>query len=148
MISGGCPGGQGATSLVAGSSGRDYECMPKRVTVLAYALFGAALLLAGVAVVGALLLGVDSETAWSNFLITNIVIGLSSAPCGLLIARARPDNPIGWLFLIAGLAPLLTAAVTPFVIYGAAHDWPQLALRLMVTIFLFSWSWGVSAVFR
>jgi hypothetical protein len=45
--------------------------MPKRLTVLAYALFGFAVLLAGVAVVGALLLGIDSETAWSNFLITN-----------------------------------------------------------------------------
>lgn len=117
--------------------------MPKRVTAVAYALFGLALALAGVAVVGALLLGIDAETAWSSFLITNIVIGLSAAPCGLLIARARPDNPIGWLFLIASLAPLLTAVVTPFVIYGAAHDWTQLTLRLLVTINMFSWSWGV-----
>jgi two-component system NarL family sensor kinase len=117
--------------------------MPKRPAVLAYALFGFAVLLAGVAVVGALLFGIDSETAWSNFLITNTVIGLSAAPCGLLIARARPDNPIGWLFLIAGVAPLLTAATTPLMIYGAAHDWPQFALRLVVTIYMFSWSWGV-----
>jgi signal transduction histidine kinase len=117
--------------------------MPKRLTVLAYALFGFAVLLAGVAVVGALLLGIDSETAWSNFLITNTVIGLSAAPCGLLIARAKPDNAIGWLFLIAGVAPLLTAAATPLMIYGAAHDWPQFALRLLVTIYMFSWSWGV-----
>jgi two-component system NarL family sensor kinase len=116
--------------------------MPKRLTVLAYALFGFALTLAGVAVLAALLIGVDRETAWSTFLITNTAIGLSAAPCGLLIARAKPDNPIGWLFLIAGIAPLLTAAMTPLMIYGE-YDWPQLAMRLVVTIYLFSWSWGV-----
>ena len=117
--------------------------MPKRLTILAYALFGFALLLAGVAVVGAVLLGIDFDTAWSNYLITNTAIGLSAAPCGFLIARAKPDNPIGWLFLIMGIAPLLTAAATPLMIYGAAHDWPQFPLRLLVTVYMFSWSWGV-----
>ena len=80
--------------------------MPKRLTVLAYALFGFALVLAGVAVMGALLAGLDGETLWSSFLITNTAIGLSAAPCGLLIARAKPDNPIGWLFLIVGHRPV------------------------------------------
>ncbi len=117
--------------------------MPKRITVLAYALFGFALLLAGVAVVGAVLVGLDRETLWSSYLITNTAIGLSAAPCGLLIARAKPDNPIGWLFLIMGIAPLLTAATAPLMIYGAAHDWPEFPLRLLVTINMFSWSWGV-----
>ena len=128
---------------MAGSFGRDHEGMPKRLTVLAYALFGFALVLAGVALVGAWLCGLDRETLWSSFLITNTAIGLSAAPCGLLIARAKPGNPIGWLFLIAGIAPLLTAAVTPLMIYGAGHGWPHLTLRLLVTIYLFSWSWGV-----
>ena len=50
------------------SFGRDHEGMPKRLTVLAYALFGFAIVLAGVAVVGALLVGIDSETAWSMLL--------------------------------------------------------------------------------
>ena len=81
------------TSLVAGSSRRDHEGMPKRLTVLAYALFGFAVLLAGVAVVGALLLGIDSETAWSSFLITNTVIGLSAAPCGLLDRSGQARQP-------------------------------------------------------
>jgi two-component system, NarL family, sensor kinase len=117
--------------------------MPKWSTVMAYALFGFALLLAGAAVIGALLLGIDIETAWSTYLITNTAIGLSAAPCGLLIARAKPDNPIGWLFLIMGIAPLLTAAATPFMLYGAADDWPQVPLRLLVTVYMFSWSWGV-----
>ena len=128
---------------MAGSFGRDYEGMPKRLTVLAYALFGFALVLAGVALVGAWLCGLDRETLWSSFLITNTAIGLSAAPCGLLIARAKPGNPIGWLFLMWGIAPLLTAAATPLMIYGAGHEWSQFALRLLVTIYMFSWSWGV-----
>jgi signal transduction histidine kinase len=128
---------------VVGSVGRDHEGMPKRLTMLAYALFGFAIVLAGVAVVGALLVGIDRETAWSMYLITNIAIGLSAAPCGLLIARAKPDNPIGWLFLIAGIAPLLTAAMTPIMIYGTDNHWPQPALRLVVTSYMFAWSWGV-----
>jgi two-component system, NarL family, sensor kinase len=117
--------------------------MPKRLTILAYALFGFAIVLAGVAVVGALVFNLDRETLWSSYLITNTAIGLSAAPCGLLIARAKPDNPIGWLFLIMGIAPSLTAATAPLMIYGAAHDWPQFALRLLVTIYMFSWSWGI-----
>ncbi len=117
--------------------------MAKRLTVLAYALFGFALVLAGVAVIGAVLAGLDGEALWSSYLITNTAIGLSAAPCGLLIARAKPGNPIGWLFLIWGIAPLLTAAATPLMIYGAGHEWPQFALRLLVTIYMFSWSWGV-----
>jgi two-component system NarL family sensor kinase len=117
--------------------------MPKRLTVLAYALFGFAILLAGVAVVGALFFNLDRETLWSSYLITNTAIGLSAAPCGLLIARAKPENPIGWLFLLMGIAPLLTAATAPLMIYGAAHDWSSFAVRLLVTINMFSWSWGI-----
>jgi hypothetical protein len=114
-----------------------------RLSVLAYALFALVLLLAAVAVTGAVLAGLDRESLWSSFLITNTAIGLSAAPCGLLITRAKSDNPIGWLFLIMGIAHLLTAATAPPMIYGAAHDWPEFGLRLLVTINMFSWSWGV-----
>ena len=117
--------------------------MPKRPDRWAHALFAFALLLAVAAVTGALLAGLDREAVLSTYLLTNTAIGLSAAPCGLLIARARPENPIGWLFLVAGVAPLLTAAATPGVLYGAAHGWPPLVLRLLVTTYLFAWSWGV-----
>ncbi len=126
-----------------GSCGRDHEGMATRLTVLAYAVFAFVLLLAAIAVTGAVLAGLDRESLWSSFLITNTVIGLSVAPCGFLIARAKSDNPIGWLFLIMGVAHLLTAAATPLMIYGAAHAWPESGLRLLVTINMFCWSWGV-----
>jgi two-component system NarL family sensor kinase len=109
----------------------------------AYGLFVLAVALAVVAVGGSLLVGVDVETAISLYLITNTAIGLSAAPCGLLIARAQPRNPIGWLFLGLGIAPLLTAAAAPVMVYGNAAGWPHGILRLIVTVFGFSWPWGV-----
>ena len=121
--------------------------MATRLAVLAYAMFACALALAVVAIGGAFLLGFDSETAWSSYLVTNTAIGLSAAPCGLLIARAKAANPIGWLFLVAALAHLLTAAMAPLLVWGIGQGWPESALRLVVTISLFSWSWGVFCCF-
>lgn len=141
------PGRPGVRSLVVGTSGRDHVFMSTRLTVLVYAVFAFALVLAGVAIGGALLLELDQDTSWSRYLVTNTAIGLSAAPCGLLIARARPGNPIGWLFLVAAVAHLLTAAMVPLSIYGADNFWPAPSMRLLVTIYLFSWSWGVFCCF-
>jgi two-component system, NarL family, sensor kinase len=109
----------------------------------AYGLFALAVVLAGVAIGGALLTGVDWGTAVSSYLVTNTAIGVSAAPCGLLIARAKPHNPIGWLFLGLGVAPLGTAAMVPLHWYGAEAGWPQGVMRLVVTVFMFSWPWGL-----
>ena len=105
--------------------------MSTRLTVLVYAVFAFAVVLAVVAIGGALLLELDPDTSWSRYLVTNTAIGLSAAPCGLLIARARPGNPIGWLFLVAAVAHLLTAAMVPLTIYGADHFWPAPSMRLL-----------------
>jgi hypothetical protein len=96
-----------------------------------------------VAVAGALIVGLSYEDALPSYVITNTAIGISAAPCGLLIARARPGNPIGWLFLGLALAPLVTAAAWPLLVHGALAGWPEGVLRLLVTMFLFSWPWGV-----
>ena len=36
------------------------------------------------------------------------VVWIAYAPVGAVIARRRPDNPIGWLFLGVGLAASVT----------------------------------------
>jgi signal transduction histidine kinase len=110
---------------------------------VAQALGILALLLAVSAVGGALLAGLDSTTAISSYLVTNVAIGLSAAPCGYLIARHRPASPIGWLFLGLGCAPLLTAAMAPLIAAGNESQWPQPVMRLVVTVFHFAWGWGV-----
>jgi two-component system, NarL family, sensor kinase len=114
-----------------------------RNVVLAYGLFALSLLLAVVAIAGSLLAGVDGEAALSTYLVTNTAIGLSAAPCGFLIARAKPTSPIGWLFLGLGLAALGTAAMVPLLMYGDDGGSPSALLRLGVTVFQFSWGWGV-----
>ncbi|TDU88937.1 histidine kinase [Kribbella voronezhensis] len=110
---------------------------------LAAAVAAIALLLATVAVGGALVVGLDASTAVSSYLVTNVAIGLSATPGGYLIARYRPSSPIGWLLLGLGIAPLLTAAMVPLIAAGNEAGWPQPALRLVVTIMSFSWAWGV-----
>ena len=117
--------------------------MPKHAVLLAYCALAACLLLATVAVAGALLVGMDLETVVETFVFSNLVIGLSAAPFGFLVAKAQPRNPIGWLLLGLGLAPLLSAAAAPLVVAGARAGWPEPALRAAVTVLLFAWGWGV-----
>jgi hypothetical protein len=97
-----------------------------------------------VAVGGAVVVGLSLRDAVGSYLVTNLAIGLSSAPCGFLVARHRPDNPIGRLLLVLAVAPLTSAAAVPVGAYGAAHDWPSWALRLTVTVFLLAWPRGVT----
>jgi two-component system NarL family sensor kinase len=107
------------------------------------AITAVALLLAAIAVGGALLVGLDASTAVSTYLVTNVAIGLSATPGGYLIARHRPSSPLGWLLLGLGCAPLLTAAMVPLIAQGNEAGWPQPVLRLLVTVFSFAWAWGV-----
>ena len=116
--------------------------MPKHAVLLAYCALAACLLLATVAVAGALLVGIDLETVVETFVFSNLVIGLSAAPFGFLVAKAQPGHPIGWLLLGLGLAPLLSAAAAPLVVAGDERGWPEPA-RAAVTVLLFAWGWGV-----
>ena len=107
-----------------------------------HVLFAVAVIEAVVAIGGAVATGLDGRTAVDSYLLTNLAIGVSFAPCGWLIARRRPDNPIGWLFLVLGLAQLTSAAMVPLAAYADAQDWPAGAQRLLITAFLLAWPWG------
>jgi signal transduction histidine kinase len=109
----------------------------------AYLLFAVALVEAVAAVAGAVAVGLGARDALGSYLVTNVAIGISWAPCGLLVARCRPANPIGWLMLGAAVAPLTSAAMVPVAAHGEAAGWPVGALRLVITVFLFAWPWGV-----
>lgn len=113
-----------------------------RVTLADGALF-LCVLLVGIAVGGALVVRLDGDDAVASYLVSNLVIGLSSAPCGYLVARAKPEHPIGWLFLGLGVAPLVSAAMAPLVIGGQDAGWPEPVMRAIVTVFSFAWGWGV-----
>ncbi len=109
----------------------------------AYLLAAVAAVEAVAAVAGAVVVQLGARDALGSYLVTNVAIGVSFAPCGLLIARQRPRNPIGWLLLALAVAPLTSAAMVPLGAYGAQQGWPGWALRLTVTVFLFAWPWGV-----
>lgn len=109
----------------------------------AYLLFAVAVVEAVIAVGGALVVGLGGRDALGSYLVTNVAIGAAFAPCGLLVARQRPGNPVGRLMLAAAVAPLISAAMVPIAAYGSAHGWPEAALRLVITVFLLAWPWGV-----
>lgn len=113
-----------------------------RVTLADGALFFS-VLLACAAVGGALVVRLDGDDAVASYLVSNLVIGLSAAPCGYLVARAKPEHPIGWLFLGLGIAPLLSAATAPLMIGGQDAGWPEPVMRAIVTVSSFAWGWGV-----
>jgi two-component system, NarL family, sensor kinase len=110
---------------------------------LAYGLFGLTMAQATLAVGGAVVVGMSFADAVDAYLVTNVAMGVAFPLCGVLIARHRPRNPIGWLFLLFGVAHLTTAAVTPLAWHGVEHGWPMGLLRLLVTLFMISWPFGI-----
>jgi signal transduction histidine kinase len=109
-------------------------------------------LLAALGVVG---LALTSTGAWvaggvdlvDSYILTNTAFGLGFGGCGLVIALHRPRNPIGWLFLAGALAHLATAAAVPWAFHGLAAGWPEPAIRLLATVFLIAWPFGIGLAF-
>jgi signal transduction histidine kinase len=95
------------------------------------------------AVGGALALHPSLADAVGSYLVTNTAIGVGFAACGGILTNQRPRNPIGWLLLAAGLAPLTTAAITPALFYGATHHLPDWVGRTLISGFVFAWPWGI-----
>ncbi|MFC4040259.1 sensor histidine kinase [Dactylosporangium siamense] len=78
-----------------------------------------------------------------SYMLTNTAIGVGFAGCGGILAVQRPANRVGWLLLGAGLAPLTTAAITPVLLLGITHGWPEWTLRLLASVFYAAWPWGI-----
>jgi two-component system, NarL family, sensor kinase len=110
---------------------------------MAAGVFGLAIAELGTAIVVAVLGGISFAGAVGSFTVTNGAIGLAFAACGLLLAWHRPRNPIGWLFLAAGLAYSSSTAAVQLVGLGGARGWPAGALRLLATVFMLSWPWAI-----
>jgi two-component system NarL family sensor kinase len=109
----------------------------------AYLLFVLAMAQAAVAVAGTVVVGMSWRDAVDTFVVTNTAMGAAFPLCGVLIARHRPGNPIGWLFLAFGIAHLTTAAAVPIIWYGVLHGWPDASLRALVTVYQAAWPFGI-----
>jgi signal transduction histidine kinase len=106
-------------------------------------LFAIAVAEAAVAVAGAFAVGLGWPDAVSTYLVTNTAMGSAFAACGVVVARRRPANPIGWLFLAFGLAHLTTAATVPVVAYGSARSWPPAVLEGLMAGYALAWPFGI-----
>ena len=81
------------------------------------------ILLAGLlvitAAVGCVRLGWSVADALDAFVLTNAVMGVGFAGCGVVLAWHRTANPIGWLFVAGGLLQTMSAALAPSVLVAA-----------------------------
>jgi two-component system NarL family sensor kinase len=107
--------------------------------VLAAGLFALAATELAAAVAAALAGGVSWAAAVGSFTVTNGAMGLGFAACGILLAWHRPRNPIGWLFLAAGLADATSAAAGQLGTLGAGRGWDTAVLRVLGSLFILGW---------
>ena len=111
--------------------------------MLAFGLFDVAILEVALALVGSVAVGFDLGDAVESFVVTNCVMGVAFPTSGVLIASHRPRNPIGWLLLAAGIGHATTAAMAPVLELGLEQEWPEPALRTVLTFFTYAWPWSI-----
>jgi signal transduction histidine kinase len=115
----------------------------RRTVRLARALSALAGAELATALVAVLALGMTVGDLVSSYVLTNAVMGTGFAACGAVLAGRRGRNPIGWLFLAAGLAHLTSAATAPLAALGLDLGWPAWVVRALTTVFMASWPWGI-----
>ena len=96
------------------------------------------------AVVLAAIAGFSARMALTSFLATNGLMGASFALSGVLIARHRPRNALGWLLVADGLGHATSALMAPLARLLFDHHAPMPVLRLVLTVFMASWPWSIA----
>ncbi len=95
------------------------------------------------ATVLSVVLGWSWRDALEAFVVTNSLMGVAFAGCGGILVWHRSRNPIGWLFVIAGLAHATTAVAAPALQLLIDAEVPLPAQRLVLTAFAWSWPWSI-----
>ena len=84
-----------------------------------------------------------SLTDWTASNISSQVVNMAVPVTGFVLASRRPENPIGWLFLVAGLALGLSGFSNPDALHAlVAHrgSWPA----GQVFAWLSNWIWMIA----
>jgi signal transduction histidine kinase len=115
----------------------------RRARWLTAVLAGFAITEVVIAALLSIIIGWTWRDALEAFVVTNSLMGVAFAGCGGILAWHRPRNPIGWLFVAAGLAHATTAAAAPATQLLIAAEAPLTAQRLLLTLFAWSWPWSI-----
>jgi two-component system, NarL family, sensor kinase len=117
------------------------QSRPRRrlARVLAIGLLALAMAELAIAIAAALAGRSSFADAVGSFTVTNGAIGLGFAACGALLAWHRPRNPIGWLFLTAGVAGATSASGVQLLFLAAQRGWGPAALGVLASLFIRSW---------
>jgi two-component system, NarL family, sensor kinase len=86
---------------------------------------------------------ISLAAAVGSFTVTNGAIGLTLSACGTLLAWHRPRNPVGWLFLVGGVAYATSAMAVQLVGFGATAGWNATVLRLLASLFILAWPMAI-----
>jgi two-component system, NarL family, sensor kinase len=130
-----------ARAVVARSPDAEDQSRPRsrRTRVLAIALFALAMAQLATAIAAALASSISWANAVGTFTVTNGAMGLGFAVCGVLLAWHRPRNPIGWLFLAAGVADGTSVSAVQLMILLATHGWDKTTIGVLGSLFIVSW---------
>ena len=125
------------------------QSRPRRrpAQVLAIGLFAFAMAELAVAIAAALAGGISWADAVGSFTVTNGAMGLGFAACGALLAWHRPRNPIGWLFLAAGVADATSASGIQVLAFVGERgwDWDRTLIDVVGSLFTLAWPVAVGA---
>ena len=110
---------------------------------LGVSLAGLAIAEALTATVLSVIVGWSWRDALEAFVVTNSLMGVAFAGCGGILVWHRSRNPIGWLFVVAGLAHATTAVAAPALQLLIDAEAPLPAQRLVLTAFAWSWPWSI-----
>jgi hypothetical protein len=84
-----------------------------------------------------------SLTGWTVSSISGQVVNMAVPVAGFVLASRRPENRIGWLFLVAGLALGLSGFASPYALHAlvaARGSWPA----GQVSGWLSNWIWVIA----
>jgi hypothetical protein len=84
-----------------------------------------------------------SLTDWTVPNISGQVVNVAVPVTGFVLASRRPENRIGWLFLVAGLALGLLGFSNPYALHALVADRGSLPAG-QVFAWLSNWVWGIA----
>ena len=96
-----------------------------------------------------LVAGAGSELSWhqlmEGFVVSNTFLGLALALAGYPLARARPENRVGWLLLAGGVAYAFSGAGFALLAWGSHGGESAPGWRVLADLTSLSWPLAVLA---